>query len=390
MFGSKAFAAAGLAAGSYATYVGATWLRYGRPTRATGDAVDHLLDRYMPSYEVGDRHHVRVAAPPAATLAAATTLELDRSRTIRAIFRARELILRSEPDATVRPAGLLAQMRSIGWGVLAEDPGHEIVLGAATRPWDANPEFRPLPPDEFAAFCEPGYVKIAWTLRAEPAADGGTTFWTETRAVATDPVARARFRWYWAFLSPGIILIRRALLAGLASAADRAWQVEGDDLLPTARTVLTHAVQIAAPPRDVWPWLLQMGCQRGGWYSWDVLDNAGVRSATQIIPALQHLELGDVLPARPIGPDGFEVVRIVPERALVLGSKTSWFDGTWAFVLEPVGPDGAATRLVTRYRAAYEPSAKMTAAVPVIAAVHAVMEKKQLRTIKRHAEHLHA
>src|SRR5690606_11236338 len=111
----------------------------------------------------------------------------------------------------------------------------------------------------------------------------------ETRAVATDPGARAKFRVYWSLLSPGIVLIRRAMLPAVRAAADRAWTLEGDDIVPDARAQLTHATTIDAPPRDVWPWLVQMGGQRAGWYSWDILDNGGVRSASRIVPELQHL-----------------------------------------------------------------------------------------------------
>jgi hypothetical protein len=105
--------------------------------------------------------------------------------------------------------------------VLAEKPGREIVVGAVTRPWEANVTFRGVPPDRFASFAEPGFVKIAWTLRGDPDANGGTIFRTETRAVATDAFARARFRRYWAFVSPGIILIRLASLAVVKADAER-------------------------------------------------------------------------------------------------------------------------------------------------------------------------
>ena len=105
--------------------------------------------------------------------------------------------------------------------MLAEVPDREVVVGAVTRPWEANVTFRALPADRFAAFSEPGYVKIAWTLRAESIGATDSIFRTETRAVATDPTARARFRWYWAFLSPGIILIRWAILQPLKSEAER-------------------------------------------------------------------------------------------------------------------------------------------------------------------------
>jgi hypothetical protein len=371
----------GVAGAAYGTYVAATWLRFGRPKRYE----DALLDRFMPAYEVSDHHASEVAGPPDAALAAAKQLRLDRSRIVRAVFRGRELILRGTPDRTERPGEMLPLMISLGWAVLAETPS-EIVLGAVTKPWEVNPTFRTVPADQFAAFAEPGYVKIAWMLRAEPAGDGRSRLSTQTRAVATDPVSRARFRWYWAFLSPGIKLIRRAALPVVAAELERRGHgLPGDDIVADARAELTHAITIDAPPRDVWPWLVQMGCQRAGWYSWDALDNGGERSADRIIPLLQDLEVGDVLPMRPTGDDGFTVLRIDPERALVLGNTAPHWEGTWAFVLEPVGADR--TRLVTRYRAKYPRSIRMALFRPWMAAVHAVMERKQLRTIKHHAEH---
>jgi hypothetical protein len=380
-------AGTGITSAAYAAYVASTWVRFGRPKPARGAARDALLDELMPPYEICERHSVRVAAPADVTLAAAKELDLESSRIIGAIFKARELILRSAPEeTTTRPRGLLEQMKAIGWGVLAENP-HEIVMGAVTRPWDANPVFRPVAPADFAAFSEPDLVKIVWTLRADPQDDGGSVFRTETRAVATDPDARGKFRWYWSFLSPGIIVIREAMMRPVADAADRAWRLEGDDVLPDAGAQLTHAITIDAPPADVWPWLVQMGGQRAGWYSWDRLDNAGKRSADRIIPELQHLAVGDVLPWRPVGTEGFEVLRIVPGRALVLKGGGPQFDGTWAFVVEPLG--ATRTRLVVRYRAAFRPGAHAELRKPMMAAVHAFMERKQLRTIKHHAEHMH-
>jgi hypothetical protein len=214
----------GIATASYATYVGVTWFRYGHVKQPDGENGDALLDRFMANYEIDSRHKIRVAAPPEISLAAATEMELQSCTVARAIFKGREWILRSKPDSDVRPRGLLAEMKSLGWGVLAEVPGREIVLGAVTKPWEANPVFRALPPDEFAGFKEPGYVKIAWTLRADNAGGNESTFRTETRASATDPEARKKFRWYWAFLSPGIILIRSSMLPTVKVEAERRWR----------------------------------------------------------------------------------------------------------------------------------------------------------------------
>lgn len=214
----------GFASASYATYVGVTWFRYGKAKKSNGDKPDALLDTFMPNFEVVDRHKVRVSAPAEVALSAATEMHLGSFAAIRAIFKGRELILRSRPDNAIRPRGLLAEMKSSGWGVLKDLPGREIVMGGVTKPWEANPVFRSLPPDEFAAFQEPGYVKIIWTLRADPTGDGESVFRSETRALATDPEARKKFRWYWSFLSPGIIAIRSVLLPAVKVAAEHRWR----------------------------------------------------------------------------------------------------------------------------------------------------------------------
>ncbi len=205
-------AGVGFVAGGYATYAGLTWRHYGRTEPAGPEERDSWLDRFIPEYDVAERHHTRVAAPADAVLAAAAEIDLQESALIRAVFRARELVLGAERDNGARPKGLLADVTSLGWRVLAEDPGREIVLGAVTQPWMANVVFRGLPPDDFIAFREPDYVKIAWTLRADAVAPDESIFRTETRVATTDRGAREKFRFYWACFSPGIILIRRIML----------------------------------------------------------------------------------------------------------------------------------------------------------------------------------
>lgn len=205
----------------YAVWVCAAWRNYGHPRHPSLAAADPLLDRFMPDYDVVERHHITIAAPPAVAFQAACNLEMSRQPIVRAIVGARQVLLRAAPDATPRPQGLLAYTRSIGWGDLALIPGREIVLGAVTRPWEANVTFQPLAPDIFRTFNEPGYVKIAWTLRADTRHDGRCEFRTETRAIATDAVSRRRFRWYWARVSAGIALIRRAMLGPLRLLAER-------------------------------------------------------------------------------------------------------------------------------------------------------------------------
>src|SRR5262249_17231839 len=88
------------------------------------------------------------------------------------------------------------------------------------KPWLPEVTFRPLTPESFAGFDEPGYVKIAWTLRVDPAFPTGTVFQTETRAHATDRDARDRFRRYWSRVVPGVVGIRWILLRRLKKAAE--------------------------------------------------------------------------------------------------------------------------------------------------------------------------
>lgn len=212
---------AALAAGTYGAWAARNWWRYGRPTPPRPDERDDLLDCFIPRYDVVERHRIYVGADAATTLAAAKEQQLFDVAAIRAIFKTRELVMGSTPDTRVLPAGLLASVKALGWGVLAERPDREIVIGAVTRPWDANVVFHALAADEFKAFSTPGFVKIVWTLRADELGNGASLFRTETRAVATDADSRARFRNYWALVSPGIEMIRQLSLGPLKREAER-------------------------------------------------------------------------------------------------------------------------------------------------------------------------
>ncbi len=213
---------AGVAAATYGTYVGATWLRYGQGKHpAKTKEADGLLDLFMPDYEVAERHHVDIAAPANVTFAAACDMDLLDSRMVRVILKSREMLLGGKNPENSLPRGLLAQTEALGWRMLAQIPGREIVMGAVTQPWKGDVRFQGVAPDEFAAFHEPDYVKIAWTLRADSTGAEKSVFRTETRVVCTDAAARTKFRRYWSFLSPGIILIRRLSLGPLKKRAEQ-------------------------------------------------------------------------------------------------------------------------------------------------------------------------
>ena len=213
--------AAMLAGFAYAGCAAVTWLRYGWHAEPTANERDALLDVYMPRYDVVERHNIEIDAPAHVVLQAAREMDMRDSSLAEAIFKAREIVMGAQTPGRRNPRGLVEETTSLGWRILAETPGREIVVGAVTKPWEGNVKFVGLEPDQFAAFMEPEFVKIAWTLRADPVGPSRSVFRTETRALATDAVARRRFRRYWAFVSPGIWLIRRLSLSPLKASAEK-------------------------------------------------------------------------------------------------------------------------------------------------------------------------
>jgi hypothetical protein len=116
----------------------------------------------------------------------------------------------------------------------------------------------------------------------------------------------------------------------------------GDDLIPDADST-TRAITITAPPEQVWPWLVQLGYGRAGWYSYDWIDNDGQASADHIIPELQQLQVGDQILMLPgMGP---RVREVEPNRSFVAGDQEA---GVWCLALYPT--EGGC-RLVSRWRA---------------------------------------
>ena len=126
--------------------------------------------------------------------------------------------------------------------------------------------------------------------------------------------------------------------------------VPGDELVADARIVATRSISLAAPPEQVFPWLRQMGFGRAGWYSYDLLDNLGRRSARSIVDDWQGVSAGDAIPG---GPTEFEATIVDPPHAFVIRLRAKGRIGrrigfTLAYDLRPVG---SGTRLVTRARA---------------------------------------
>ncbi len=193
-------------------------------------------------------------------------------------------------------------------------------------------------------------------------------------------------------------LLRRRFRNWGATTAERKRVLVGDDLVPEPASSLTRAVEIDAPARIVWRWLVQIGQDRGGMYSYDWLENAiglGIHSARDIREEWQTLSPGDRVVVVPPGWGPFEegysfpVAQVDPGRSLVLRQappEHPW-NAVWTFVIDPLTPDRC--RLISRSRAARKPGlagwamALMTEAMDPVTLV---MTRKMLLGIKARAE----
>lgn len=189
--------------------------------RGTGSPMSDLLDRFIPTFDVRERHEVTVAAPAALVFEVARNFSMQSIALVRAIFRLRSRLMGAHEPDSWQALGLVAETQAMGWGMLAEERGRSYVAGAVCQPWRADVVFRPVTADRFAAFAEPDLVRIAWTLEVSVLEPGRTRLATETRAKATDPAARAKFLRYWRWAGVGIVMIRWLLLPAVRREAER-------------------------------------------------------------------------------------------------------------------------------------------------------------------------
>lgn len=186
-----------------------------------------------------------------------------------------------------------------------------------------------------------------------------------------------------------------------ATAAEVSQRWPGDELVTRPVTRAVRAVTVAAPPGRVWPWLMQVGRDRGGFYSYTWLENligADIRNVYRLIPGLPEREPGDTVWMGPEDRFGGEarmvVAKVVHERAMVLvmpsdadraRTEGRAREGVWSFALDPLGPDS--TRLVMLSLGAEAPTpSRRIADLFFWEPAHFVMERRMMLTIKRLAE----
>jgi hypothetical protein len=177
----------------------------------------------------------------------------------------------------------------------------------------------------------------------------------------------------------------------------------GDALVHQPKLQTTRAITIHATPAQVWPWLVQMGFGRAGFYSYDQSEKAAGGAdpdrSRRILPEFQQVQVGDVIPWGEKG-EGIPVRMVEPESVLALGGTVDASTGkfvdqasrrpertvevSWTFVLKPVGD--ASTRLITRTRVAYDSPAIGAAVRALLEPGQYLMERKMLLGIKERAE----
>lgn len=196
------------------------------------------------------------------------------------------------------------------------------------------------------------------------------------------------------------LFVRPRLLRWGATDEEVESRYPGEELIAEGERSGTMAVTIDAPPSKVWPWLLQMGYGRGGWYSWDHLDNWGAESAQELHPEWQQVRVGDRLPSMPDEAAWWEVAALEPERFLGLRASMSlagrpfepaegrprfYTDSLWAFQLKEL-PEGRTRLVVSGYWSMRPRWAKWFTNFLLLEPAHWVMQTRQFANLKRLAE----
>lgn len=156
----------------------------------------------------------------------------------------------------------------------------------------------------------------------------------------------------------------------------------GDEMVTRAQFAFTRAITIHARPEEIYPWLLQIGWGRAGFYSYDVLDNLGRHSAERIVPELQDVKVGDWISmgGKPTETTGLRVKAFEENRWLLWEHQGC----PWVWYLEPI--DGETTRLITRGKAEYRMDLTLPVSLILMEVGDPFMMRKELLNLKQRAE----
>jgi hypothetical protein len=185
--------------------------------------MERLIDEWMPSFDESEFHSREIAAPAPVVEAAVRSLEPGELRLTGLLMGVRTLPGRlTGRPRPVRSGPLLDGVLSMGFVLLDERPGEQLLLGVVGRPW--RPRGDGLDsldgPDAFRAYSQPGSIRATWDFVLAPAGRG-TLLSTETRIAGTDAAGTRTFRRYWRLVMPGSALIRRDMLRATAVRAER-------------------------------------------------------------------------------------------------------------------------------------------------------------------------
>ena len=358
------------------------------------------IQKYLPDPRHVEIKRIFVCAKPAEAWEVARHFDASAVKWIRLLFDIRTLPekLRGQQHAQKDHRIGIDQITAeeTGFMILHEVAGREVVVGSVGQFWHLNIPFASINPCDFKDFSEPGWGKLAWAIAVEPYLDGSTIS-LELRTTATDEDNWNKLKNYYRIIGIGSKAIRSSLMRHFETVLGKMelpdedeLALPGDEIIPDARYSYTHAKNIEAPREIIWQYLMQLGCDRAGWYSIDLLDHGGEPSVNHLVKGWETRNIGDKLAAMPDDRDGFfNVTSISRENYFVIGGQGlklgKEFKMSWSFVLEPIGED--AINLITRVSANMEPGLNSwlqgTLITPVI---HGIMQHVQLKTLKRYAE----
>jgi len=357
------------------------------------------IQKYLPNPRHIEIKRIFVSAKPAEAWEVARHFDASAIKWVRLLFDIRTL-----PESLTGKVHAQKDHRigidqitddETGSMILQEVAGKEVVIGSVGQFWHLTIPFATIHPSDFKDFNDPGWGKLAWAIAVEPYLDGSTIS-LELRTTATDEDSWKKLKNYYRIIGIGSKAIRGSLMTHYETVLGKMelpdedkLALPGDEIILDAGYAYTHAKNIEAPRNIIWRYLMQLGCDRAGWYSIDLLDHDGEPSINHLVKGWETRTIDDKLAATPAGDGFFDVCAVNHENYFVIGGHGhrlgEEFKTSWSFVLEPIGED--ATNLITRVRVNIEPGLNSWLQGTLIAPlIHGIMQHVQLKTLKRYAE----